>query len=69
MCTTYFWNYVHHIRLKVKILQYEPTGHWHNRIGGAMMMLLASIMGSSPGRVKLKTIKLVFVASGLSTQH
>jgi len=26
-------------------------------------------VGSSPGRVKLKTIKLVFVASLLSTQH
>ena len=26
-------------------------------------------MGSSPGRVKPKTIKLVFVASPLSTQH
>ena len=26
-------------------------------------------MGSSPGRVKPKTIKLVFVASSLSRQH
>jgi len=26
-------------------------------------------MGSSPGRVKPKTIKLVFVASPLITQH
>jgi len=26
-------------------------------------------VGSSPGRVKPKTIKLVFVASPLSTQH
>ena len=28
-----------------------------------------SYVGSSPGRVKQKTIKLVFVASPLSTQH
>ena len=40
-----------------------------NRIGGVMVSVLASSAGSSPGRVKPKTIKLVFVASPLSTQH
>jgi hypothetical protein len=34
-----------------------------------MVSVLVSIVGSSPGRVIPKTIKLVFVASPLSTQH
>jgi hypothetical protein len=34
-----------------------------------MVSVLISIVGSSPGRVIPKTIKLVFVASPLSTQH
>ena len=38
----------------------------YNHIGGVMVSVL---VGSSPGRVKLKTIKLVFVASPLSGQH
>ena len=43
-----------------------------NRIGDVMVSVLASIAvdrGFKPGRVKPKTIKLVFVASLLSTQH
>jgi hypothetical protein len=31
--------------------------------------MVSVLVGSSPGRVKLKTIKLVFVASPLSMQH
>ena len=41
-----------------------------NPIGGVMVSVLASSVvdqGSSPGRVKPKTIKLVCVASPLST--
>jgi hypothetical protein len=38
-----------------------------NCISGIMVSML--IVGSSPGRVKPKTIKLVFVASPLSMQH
>ena len=43
-----------------------------NRIGGVMVSVLASSAvdrGFEPDRVKPKTIKLVFVASPLSTQH
>jgi hypothetical protein len=44
-----------------------------DHIGGIIMvsMLASSVVdrGSSPGRVKPKSIKLVFVASLLSTQH
>ena len=43
-----------------------------NRIGGVMVSVLASSAvdrGFEPGRVKPKTIKLVFVASPLSTQQ
>ena len=43
-----------------------------NRIGGVMVSVLASNAverGFEPGQVKPKTIKLVFVASQLSTQH
>ena len=36
-----------------------------NRVGGVMI----SVLASSPDRVKPKTMKLVFVASPLSTQH
>jgi hypothetical protein len=39
-----------------------------NRIGGVIVSV-RYIVGSSPGRVKPMTIKLVFVASPLSTQH
>ena len=44
-----------------------------NRIGGVMVSVLAlsavySVV-STPGRVKPKTIKLVFVVSPLNTQH
>ena len=46
----------------------------NNRIGGVMVAVPASsVVGrgfeSSPGQIKPKTIKLVFVASPLSTQH
>ena len=43
-----------------------------NRIGGVMVSVLASSAvdcGFEPDRVKPKTIKLVFVASPLSTQR
>jgi hypothetical protein len=44
-----------------------------NRIGGVMVSVLALsvvyIVVSTPGRVKPKTIKLVFVVSPLNTQH
>ena len=43
-----------------------------NVIGGVMVSLLASSSvdrGFEPGRVKPKTIKLIFVASPLSAQH
>ena len=40
-----------------------------NRVGGVMVGVLALIVGSNPGRVKPKLIKLVFVAFPLSTQH
>ena len=43
-----------------------------NRIDGVMVSMLASSevdRGFDPGRVKPKTIKMVFVASLLSTQH
>ena len=41
-----------------------------NRIGGVMYNALASsAVDRGFGRVKPKTIKLVFVASPLSTQH
>ena len=43
-----------------------------NRIGGEIVSVLVSgvlDLGSSPGRVKLKTIKKVFVTSPLSSQH
>jgi len=38
----------------------------YNHISGVMVSVL---VGSSSGRVKQKTIKLVFVASPLSRQH
>ena len=37
-----------------------------NRICGVMVIVL---VGSNPGRVKPKTMKLVFAVSPLSTQH
>ena len=37
------------------------------RIGGVIVSMLASIVGSSPSQVKPKTIKLVFIASLPST--
>ena len=43
-----------------------------NRIGGVMVSVLASSavdVGLSPSRVKPRIMKLVFVASPLSTQH
>jgi hypothetical protein len=46
-----------------------------NRIDGVIVSALASsavgrgFVGSSPGRVKPKTLKLAFDASLLSTQH
>ena len=43
-----------------------------HRIGGVMVTVLASsaqIVCLSPGRVKPRTMQLVFVASPLSTQH
>ena len=43
-----------------------------NHISGVMVSMLASSAidhGSSPDRVKPKAIKLIFVASPLSTQH
>ena len=43
-----------------------------NHIGDVMVSVLASIAvdrGFKPGRVKPKTIKLLFVASSLSKQH
>ena len=46
--------------------------HGHNSIGGVMVNMLASIVvdrGFEHDRIKQKTIKLVFVASPLSTQH
>ena len=51
---------------------YINSCHVINHIGGVMVSMLTSmwkIVGLSPGRVKPKTIKLVFVASPLSTQH
>ena len=48
---------------------YKPL---FNRIGGVIVSMLASNAvdrGFEPDRVKPKTIKLVFVASPLSTQH
>jgi hypothetical protein len=41
----------------------------YNRIGGVMVSVLATIMGSSPSRVKPEIIKLIFVASLVSIQH
>jgi hypothetical protein len=44
----------------------------YNRIGGVIVSLLATSAvdrGFEPGRVKPKTMKLVFVTSPLSTQH
>ena len=44
----------------------------HNRICGVMVSVLVSssvIMGSSPGHVKPKSIKLVFPGSLLSMQY
>jgi hypothetical protein len=41
----------------------------NNLIFNEMRMRSALIVGSSPDRVKPKTIKLVFVASPLRTQH
>ena len=41
---------------------------YYNRLVGVMISE-RKIVGSSPGRVKQKTIKLAFVASTLSTQH
>jgi hypothetical protein len=38
-------------------------------IGGVMVLALSEITGSSPGQVKPKIMKLVFVASQLSTQR
>ena len=46
--------------------------HFQNRIGGVIVSVLASSSvdrGFEPLRVNTKTIKLVFVASPLSTQH
>ena len=43
-----------------------------DHIGGVMVSLIASSVvdrGLSPDRIKTKTMKLVFVASSLSTQH
>jgi hypothetical protein len=43
-----------------------------NRLLGVMVSVYASSAvdrGSRPGRVKPKTIKLIFVASQLETQH
>ena len=42
-----------------------------NRIGGVMVSVLSSsvIVDSNTGRVKPKTMNLVFVDSPLSTQH
>jgi hypothetical protein len=45
---------------------------FRNRIGGVMVGMLASSvvdLGSSPSRVKPKTIKLVIVTSPLSMQY
>jgi hypothetical protein len=55
------------IGLANMILQIE-----FNHTGGVMVSVLASsaeIVGSSPVRVKPKTIKLVFVASPLGKQQ
>ena len=44
----------------------------HGFIGGVLVNVLASCAvdhGFEPDRVKTKTIKLVFVASPLSTEH
>ena len=36
---------------------------------GGVMVSMRYIMGLSPGWVKPKTIKLIFLASSISTQH
>jgi hypothetical protein len=54
------------------ILLYSIISFIINHFSGVMVSVLASSAvdrGCEPGRVKQKTIKLVFVASPLSTQH
>jgi len=54
------------------MVQYKQFSVKQNRIGGIMVNVVASSAvdrGSSPGQIKPKTIKLVFVASPLSMQH
>jgi hypothetical protein len=46
----------------------EESRHERNRIGDVMVRV-RQVVGSGPGRIKPKTMKLVFVASPLSTQY
>ena len=67
--------YLPQVTDKLEFLTYNSCIGVHltmNRIGGVMVSVLALSAvdrGFKPGWVKPKTIKLVFVASPLSTQH
>ena len=51
----------------------EESRHERNRIGDVMVRACSprvrQVVGSGPGRIKPKTMTLVFVASPLCTQH
>jgi hypothetical protein len=66
------WAPGHKVTNFVLLLPNRPIRMMHLLYGGVMFSVLASSeedRGSSHGRVKPKTIKLVCVASPLSTQH